>query len=113
MVKQPGATHYEPITWEEAFQLMARELNALPTPNAAAFYTSGRASNEAAVFIPAFCAAIRHEQSAGLLEHVHESSGGRAQRSHRIGKGCVTLDDFEHADGISSWDKIRGRIIPA
>ena len=48
MVKREGATHYEPIEWHEAFALLARELNALPTPNAAAFYTSGRTSNEAA-----------------------------------------------------------------
>ncbi len=42
MVKRAGATHYEPITWDDAFKLIAAELNALPTPNAAAFYTSGR-----------------------------------------------------------------------
>src|SRR6266478_5801604 len=54
MVKHPGATHYEPIEWVEAFTLMARELNALPTPNAAAFYTSGRTSNEAAFLYQLF-----------------------------------------------------------
>ena len=48
MVLAPGATHYAPIHWDDAFALMARELNALPTPDAAAFYTSGRTSNEAA-----------------------------------------------------------------
>ena len=42
MVKREGATHYEPISWKEAFALMGKELNALPTPNAAEFYTSGR-----------------------------------------------------------------------
>jgi anaerobic selenocysteine-containing dehydrogenase len=48
MVKRAGATHYEAIAWDDAFKLIAAELNALPTPNAAAFYTSGRTSNEAA-----------------------------------------------------------------
>src|SRR5438094_2894182 len=48
MVKREGATHYEPIDWDDAFKLLARELNALPSPSGAAFYTSGRTSNEAA-----------------------------------------------------------------
>src|SRR6185437_16149944 len=33
LVKMAGATHYEPISWDEAFQLVARELNALPSPS--------------------------------------------------------------------------------
>src|SRR5688572_29557451 len=40
MVKRAGATHYEAIEWDEVFAFLAHELNALPTPNAAAFYTS-------------------------------------------------------------------------
>src|SRR5437762_1154378 len=48
MVKREGASHYQPIDWNDAFELMARELNALPTRNAAAFYPTGRTSNEAA-----------------------------------------------------------------
>src|SRR6266550_9094953 len=54
MVKRAGAPHYEPIEWDDASELMARELNALPTPNAAAFYTSGRTSNEAAFLYQLF-----------------------------------------------------------
>ena len=48
LVKPVGATHYQPISWDDAFELIAIELNALPSPNVAAFYTSGRTSNEAA-----------------------------------------------------------------
>lgn len=48
MVKRPGASHYTPLGWEEALGIIAQHLNSLPTPDAAAFYTSGRASNEAA-----------------------------------------------------------------
>ncbi|MCG2958175.1 molybdopterin-dependent oxidoreductase, partial [Escherichia coli] len=39
---------YVPISWDDAFQLIAKHLQALDNPNEAAFYTSGRASNEAA-----------------------------------------------------------------
>ena len=48
MVKRPGATHYEPIDWDDAFDLMPRELRGLATPDEALFYTSGRLNNEAA-----------------------------------------------------------------
>lgn len=51
MVLRPGSTHYEPIEWDAAFALIADELRALDTPDAAAFYTSGRTSNEAAFSI--------------------------------------------------------------
>jgi formate dehydrogenase major subunit len=58
MVKRPGATHYTPIEWDEAFALIGEELTALGGPNEATFYTSGRASNESAfayqLFVRAF-----------------------------------------------------------
>src|SRR3984885_14149025 len=44
----PGGTHYEPGPWDAAFKPIAAKLAALPDPNRALFYTSGRASNEAA-----------------------------------------------------------------
>jgi molybdopterin-dependent oxidoreductase alpha subunit len=100
MVKQPGATHYEPITWEGAFQLMARELNALPTPHAAAFYTSGRASNEAAFAYQLFVRQFGTNNLPDCSNMCHESSGAALNEAIGIGKGCVTLKDFELADGI-------------
>jgi anaerobic selenocysteine-containing dehydrogenase len=54
MVKRPGRNHYEPISWDQAFHLIARELHSLTSPNEAAFYTSGRTSNEAAFLYPLF-----------------------------------------------------------
>ena len=100
MVKQAGANHYEPITWEEAFQLMADELNALPTPNAAAFYTSGRTSNEAAFCYQLFARQFGTNNLPDCSNMCHESSGAALNEVIGIGKGCVTLKDFEAADGI-------------
>ena len=48
MLRREGCSNYEPIAWEEAFDLIGRELGGLQSPNGAALYTSGRASNEAA-----------------------------------------------------------------
>ena len=100
MVKRAGGTHYQPIEWEEALELMARELNALPSPKAAAFYTSGRTSNEAAFLYQLFARQFGTNNLPDCSNMCHESSGAALNESIGIGKGCVKLEDFEHADGI-------------
>jgi molybdopterin-dependent oxidoreductase alpha subunit len=100
MVKRAGATHYDAIEWEDAFALMARELNALPTPNAAAFYTSGRTSNEAAFLYQLFARQFGTNNLPDCSNMCHESSGAALSESIGVGKGCVTLRDFEEADCI-------------
>src|SRR5438105_2084207 len=100
MVKRAGATHYGPIEWDEAFELMARELNALPTPNTAAFYTSGRTSNEAAFLYQLFARQFGTNNLPDCSNMCHESSGAALNESIGIGKGCVKLEDFEKADAI-------------
>lgn len=54
MVYDARTDRYVPIAWDDAFELIARHLRALPDPNQAAFYTSGRASNEAAFLYQLF-----------------------------------------------------------
>ena len=100
MVKLPGATHYEAIDWDRAFALMAEELNALPTPDAAAFYTSGRTSNEAAFLYQLFARQFGTNNLPDCSNMCHESSGAALNEAIGIGKGCVTLEDFEKADCI-------------
>src|SRR6266513_166528 len=100
MVKRAGATHYEPIEWDDAFQLLALELNALPSPDAAAFYTSGRTSNEAAFLYQLFARQFGTNNLPDCSNMCHESSGAALNESIGIGKGCVTVEDFEKADGI-------------
>ncbi len=100
MVKRAGATHYEPIAWDGAFALMARELNALPTPNAAAFYTSGRTSNEAAFLWQLFVRQFGTNNLPDCSNMCHESSGAALNETIGVGKGCVKLEDFEQADAI-------------
>jgi molybdopterin-dependent oxidoreductase alpha subunit len=100
MVKRAAGTHYEPIEWDDAFQLLALELNALPSPDAAAFYTSGRTSNEAAFLYQLFARQFGTNNLPDCSNMCHESSGAALRESIGIGKGCVTLEDFEKADGI-------------
>lgn len=100
MVKREGASHYEPISWDEAFQLLARELNALPSPDAAIFYTSGRTSNEAAFLYQLFVRQFGTNNLPDCSNMCHESSGAALNECIGIGKGCVTLHDLEQTDAI-------------
>ncbi|MDB6114598.1 MAG: hypothetical protein JWQ62_1543, partial [Lacunisphaera sp.] len=100
MVLKPGATHYVPVEWDDAFGLIAAELHALPSPDAAAFYTSGRTSNEAAFLYQLFVRAFGTNNLPDCSNLCHESSGSALSPTIGIGKGCVTLADFEQADAI-------------
>ncbi|SHK28282.1 oxidoreductase alpha (molybdopterin) subunit [Rubritalea squalenifaciens DSM 18772] len=100
MILEEGATHYKAISWEDAFQLIAKELKALPDPNQAVFYTSGRTSNEAAFLYQLF---VRHYGTNNLPDcsnMCHESSGSALGAAIGIGKGTVSLHDLEQADVI-------------
>ena len=100
MVLRAGATHYAPIGWDEAFGLIAAELRALPTPDAAAFYTSGRTSNEAAFLWQLFVRQFGTNNLPDCSNMCHESSGAALGESIGIGKGTVKLEDFALADAI-------------
>lgn len=100
MVLREGATHYEEISWDDAFDLIGRELNALASPDEAVFYTSGRATNEAAFLYQLF---VRHYGTNNLPDcsnMCHESSGAALGQSVGVGKGTVTLKDLETAETI-------------
>ena len=100
LVKPAGAMHYQPISWDDAFQLIATELNALPSPNAAAFYTSGRTSNEAAFLYQLFVRQCGTNNLPDCSNMCHESSGVALKEVIGVGKGCVTLADFTQTDAI-------------
>ena len=98
MLLKEDRTHYEPITWEEAFKIIAKELNALKSPNEAIFYTSGRTSNEAAFVYQLFVRIFGTNNFPDCSNMCHESSGVALSESIGIGKGSVRLDDIHEAD---------------
>ena len=95
-----GGTHYLPISWDAAFDLIGRELNALASPNEAVFYTSGRTSNEAAFLYQLFVRQFGTNNLPDCSNMCHESSGVGMLESLGTGKGSVSLADFELADCI-------------
>jgi len=100
MVKLEGASHYTPVSWEAAFEILARHLKSLPSPHEAIFYTSGRASNEAAFLYQLFARAFGTNNLPDCSNMCHESSGLAMSEAIGVGKGTVTLDDFLEADTI-------------
>jgi molybdopterin-dependent oxidoreductase alpha subunit len=95
-----GATHYTPVTWDDAFALIAGELTALDSPDEAAFYTSGRTSNEAAFLYQLFARKLGTNNLPDCSNMCHESSGSALSETIGIGKGSVLLDDLYQADLI-------------
>ena len=95
-----GATHYEPISWENAFKKIGQSLNECATPDEAIFYTSGRTSNEAAFLYQLFVREYGTNNLPDCSNMCHESSGVALGESLGIGKGSVKLEDFYEAEVI-------------
>ena len=100
MVYDAADDKYKPIEWDAAFELIARHLNALASPDEAIFYTSGRASNEAAFLYQLFVREYGTNNFPDCSNMCHEPSGVGMRAQIGVGKGTVTLDDFEKADAI-------------
>jgi molybdopterin-dependent oxidoreductase alpha subunit len=100
MYRAPGASHYTPVGWDDAFALVADRLRALPGPDSASFYTSGRASNEAAFLYQLLVRRFGTNNLPDCSNMCHESSGAALSHSIGIGKGSVHLEDLYAADLI-------------
>ncbi|HHG83443.1 MAG TPA: FdhF/YdeP family oxidoreductase, partial [Bacteroidetes bacterium] len=100
LILRPGSSHYEAISWPDAFSTIAAELNGLRSPNEAIFYTSGRTSNEAAFMYQLFVRAFGTNNMPDCSNMCHESSGSGLSATLGIGKGSVTLEDLYEAEII-------------
>ena len=100
MVLREGGTHYEPISWDDAFALIATHLNGLESPDEAVFYTSGKVSNEAAFAFQLFVRAYGTNNLPDCSNMCHESTSVGLAEVIGIGKASVTLDDVHDAEVI-------------
>ncbi len=102
MAYDASTDRYVPVAWEDAMARIATVLQTLPDPNMAEFYTSGRASNEAAFLYQLFARAYGTNNFPDCSNMCHEATSVGLPQSIGIGKGTVTLEDFDHADLILS-----------
>ena len=95
-----GSDRYVAVTWDEAFAEIGARLRGLDHPDQAEFYTSGRASNEAAYLYQLFARRFGTNNFPDCSNMCHEASGIGLTQAIGIGKGTVLLEDFEKADAI-------------
>ena len=98
--KPAGSDHYEPVSWDRAFEIVGERLRELPDPDRAAFYTSGRTANETAFLYQLLARALGTNNLPDCSNMCHESSGTALVETIGIGKATVAYDDFEKADLI-------------
>ena len=98
IIVEEGSSNYKKISWKEAYRVIASKLNSLDSPDEATFYTSGRASNEAAFMYQAFVRAYGTNNLPDCSNMCHEASGKALTETTGIGKASVTLNDIEEAE---------------
>lgn len=96
-----GTDTLRPLAWDEAFQRIAAVLQTLP-PEQVEFYTSGRASNEAAYLFQLFAREFGSNNFPDCSNMCHEPTSVGLPQSIGIGKGTVSLDDFDSAELVIS-----------
>ncbi len=100
LILRPDSVHYESVSWEDAFSIIAKQLHELESPDEAIFYTSGRSSNEAAFLYGLFSRAFGTNNMPDCSNMCHESSGVALSETLGIGKGSVKLEDFYEAEVV-------------
>jgi len=100
MVYNAETDHYDPISWDNAFALVAEELQSLDSPNEAAFYTSGRLSNESSFLYQLFAREFGTNNLPDCSNMCHEASGRALKQSIGTGKGTCDLTDWDECDAL-------------
>ena len=100
MAYDAASDHYVPMSWDDAFATIGAHLNALPDPDMAEFYTSGRTSNEAAFLYQLFVREYGTNNFPDCSNMCHEATSVGLPQSIGVGKGTVLLEDFDKADCI-------------
>lgn len=100
MAYDAATDHYVPISWDDAFAMIGETLRGLDSPNQAAFYTSGRLSNEATFLYQWFGREFGTNNFPDCSNMCHEASGTALRAALGTGKGTVDLDDLEKTDAI-------------
>ncbi|CAB3839582.1 FdhF/YdeP family oxidoreductase [Achromobacter anxifer] len=102
MAYDAATDKFVPVSWDTAFERIGETLRSLDTPDQAEFYTSGRASNEAAYLFQLFAREFGTNNFPDCSNMCHEATSVGLPQSIGIGKGTVSLEDFDHAELILS-----------
>jgi molybdopterin-dependent oxidoreductase alpha subunit len=100
MVYDPNTDHYVPISWDDAFKLIGEKIQSLNSPHEAAYYTSGRLSNEGSFLYQLLSRELGTNNQPDCSNMCHEASGRALSASLATPKGTVDLIDWQKADVI-------------
>ena len=100
LIHDAESGHFVPIGWDEAFARIGDAMRAMATPDAMEFYTSGRASNEAAFLYQLLARSFGTNNFPDCSNMCHEATSVGLPQAIGVGKGTVTLEDFELADAV-------------
>ncbi|HTR05516.1 MAG TPA: FdhF/YdeP family oxidoreductase [Paraburkholderia sp.] len=92
---------FRAVEWEAAFVRIGEVLRGL-SPGQVDFYTSGRTSNEAAYLYQLFAREYGSNNFPDCANMCHEATSVGLPQSIGIGKGTVSLDDFDRCELIIS-----------
>lgn len=95
-----ASDRFKAVSWAEAFAGIAERMGAVEHPDQIEFYTSGRASNEAAFLYQLLARCVGTNNFPDCSNMCHEPTSVGLPRSIGVGKGTVTLEDFDHADAV-------------
>ncbi|WNY86795.1 FdhF/YdeP family oxidoreductase [Leclercia adecarboxylata] len=101
MKYDPQSDTFRPVAWDEAFARIGEVLRGL-APDEVEFYTSGRASNEAAFLYQLFARQLGTNNFPDCSNMCHQATSVGLPRSIGIGKGTVSLEDFDHSELVIS-----------
>jgi len=103
MAYDKATDKYVPISWNAAFKAIADKLKTYPDPNMVEFYASGRASNESSFLYQLMVRTYGTNNFPDCSNMCHEPTSVGLPPAIGVGKGSVSLEDFDHADAIFSF----------
>ena len=100
MKYDPASDKYVEVSWDQAIEEIGAAMQSLKDPNTAEFYTSGRASNEAAFLYQLYAREFGTNNFPDCSNMCHEATSVGLPQSLGVGKGTVSLEDFDYADAV-------------
>ncbi len=94
-----GDTHYRPVSWEKAFELVTDRLKTV-SADRTFFYASGRSSNEAGYLLQLFARSLGTNNVNNCSFYCHQASGVGLTESLGTGTATIELEDLRHTDLI-------------
>ena len=96
-----GDEKYHPVSWDEAYDLIAEQLKATD-PNRAIFYTSGTAVNESAFIFGVLGRRHGSNNLPDCANLCHDSTGVALAKTVGVGKGSIVMQDIYNTEHIIS-----------